>query len=149
MTAAEAVGRRTLALCCRRFSARAAPPPRGGTNGWVTCCGRLACCHYFWCWTPCEGAASTPHFFFCSAHASRAADATCAPWRRAVFPAAATAGAAGGGAGGWLSAAHNGAAVSEWYAAVADMVGWKLADWEIALRRMGRHKVRMQRRCGS
>jgi hypothetical protein len=26
------------------------------------------------------------------------------------------------------------------------MVGWKLADWEIALRRMGRQKARAQQR---
>ena len=66
--------------------------------------------------------------------------------RRAVFPAATVVEGAGGGAAGWLSAARNRAAVSDWYAAVADMVGWKLADWEIALRMLGRRKVRAAQR---
>ena len=66
--------------------------------------------------------------------------------RRAVFPSAAPVEAAGGGAGGWLAAAHHRGVVSDWYAAVADMVGWKLADWEIALRMMGKRKARAQRR---
>jgi hypothetical protein len=53
---------------------------------------------------------------------------------------------AGGGAGGWLAAVHHHGVVSDWYAAVADMVGWKLADWEIALRMMGKQKARAHRR---
>ena len=70
----------------------------------------------------------------------------CVSLRRAIFPAATTVEGAGGGATGWLSAAHNRAALSDWYAAVADMVGWKLADWEIALRMLGRRKARAKRR---
>jgi hypothetical protein len=60
--------------------------------------------------------------------------------RRAVTPAPHA--AAGGTRGGWLHAASSRGTKAEWYASVADMVGWKLADWEIALRSLSAPKAR-------